>query len=172
VFWSTDGLMALGLDSGHQVKPLVQTPFLERNGKISPDGRWLAYEANDSGEYEIYVRPFPDVNSQRWKVSNGGGTQPSWSRTSEELFYVVPPGSLVSVRVPHGNGWSGAATTKLFEGSYFTNYGGSTTRTYDVSPDGRRFLATKFAEEQQTGSASLVIVQNWLEELKQKASGR
>ena len=65
--------MQLRLDGAHEVTPLVQTPFTERNGEVSPDGRWLAYEANDSGSFEIYVRPFPDVAGGRWQVSTGGG---------------------------------------------------------------------------------------------------
>jgi len=69
------------MDSGRSERveraaPLIQTPFAERNGEISPDGRWIAYEANDSGQFEIYVRPFPDVARGRWQVSTGGGTRP------------------------------------------------------------------------------------------------
>ena len=54
-----DDVMQVELDGTHRVTPLVQSPFAERNGIVSPDGRWLAYEANDSGRFEIYVRPFP-----------------------------------------------------------------------------------------------------------------
>jgi hypothetical protein len=71
--------MTLRLE-GHQVLPLVQTPFDERNGIVSPDGRWLAYEANDTGTFEIYVRPLPDITRGRWQVSTTGGTQPLWAR--------------------------------------------------------------------------------------------
>src|SRR5262249_31838575 len=80
---STNGedVMALRLDGTHQVLPLVQTPFDERNGIVSPDGRWLAYEGDDSGAFQIYVRPFPDVNSGHWQVSATGGTQPLWARS-------------------------------------------------------------------------------------------
>ena len=68
-----DDVMQLELDETRRVTPLVQTEFIERNGIVSPDGRWLAYEANDSGRFEIYVRPFPEVNSGRWQVSTMGG---------------------------------------------------------------------------------------------------
>ena len=64
-----DDVMQMELDGTRRVTPLVQSPFTERNGIVSPDGRWLAYEANDSGRFEIYVRPFPDVNSGHWQVS-------------------------------------------------------------------------------------------------------
>ena len=66
-------VLAIELDATRRVTPLVQTPFIERNGIISPDGRWLAYEANDSGRFEIYVRPYPEVNGSRWAVSTARG---------------------------------------------------------------------------------------------------
>ncbi len=94
--------MMLTLDKEHRVQPLVQTSFLERNGEISPDGRWLAYESNDSGQSQVYVRPFPDVNGGHWQISTGGGTRPLWARNGQELFYLVPGGALMSVRVERG----------------------------------------------------------------------
>jgi serine/threonine-protein kinase len=85
-------LMLLPLQGNGRPQPLVQTPFNEINGEISPDGRWLAYESNESGRLEIYVRPLPDVNSGRWQVSTEGGTRPLWARSGRELFYVTPAG--------------------------------------------------------------------------------
>jgi serine/threonine-protein kinase len=85
-------LMLLPLQGERRPQPLVQTPFMERNGDISPDGRWLAYESNESGQFEIYVRPFPNVNDGRWQVSTGGGTTPVWNRSGRELFYLTPGG--------------------------------------------------------------------------------
>jgi serine/threonine-protein kinase len=95
-------VMQLRLDGTHAVTPLVQTPFNERNGEISPDGRWLAYEADDSGRYNIYVRPFPDVSSGHWQVSTDGGTRPLWARNSQELFYLSATGALMRVGVARG----------------------------------------------------------------------
>ena len=94
---STGGsdIMQVQLDADHRVTPLLQTPFAERNASISPDGRWLSYEANDSGQFEVYVRPFPEVNSGKWQVSTGGGTRPLWARSGEELFYVSLTGALM-----------------------------------------------------------------------------
>ena len=165
IFWSRGGLMTLGLDAGHRVQPLVSTTLFARNGEISPDGHWLAYESNESGQFEIYVRPFPDANGGRWQISTGGGNQPLWSRDGGELFYVAPSGSLMSERVQPGKTWSGGSPTKLFEGNYFTEYGTSTGRTYDVSVDGR-FLLTKIIDDAQAGAGNVVVVQNWREELK------
>ena len=106
--------MMLTLDKDHRAQPLVQTPFFEDNGEISPDGRWLAYQSNDSGQHQISVRPFPDVNSGHWQVSTGGGIQPLWARNGEELFYRGPNGALMGVRVEPGTTWrAGAPTTVL-----------------------------------------------------------
>ena len=77
-----DDVMRMTLDDTRAISPLVRSPFAERNGIVSRDGRWLAYEANDSGRFEIYVRPFPKVDGGRWQVSTDGGTQtavePRW----------------------------------------------------------------------------------------------
>jgi serine/threonine-protein kinase len=160
-------VMQLRLDGTHAVTPLVQTPFTERNGEVSPDGRWLANEAHDSGRVEVYVRPFPAVSRGHWQVSTDGGTRPLWARNSQELFYLAPTGALMRVGMAGGPAWAATAPTKLFEGRYGTApiFAG---RTYDVSPDGRRFLMVKpFGAPDATGApASLIIVQHWFEELK------
>ena len=151
----------------HTVTPLVQTPFSERNGEVSPDGRWLAYEANDSGRFEIYVRPFPDVAKGLWQVSTDGGTRPLWARNGQELFYLTATGALMRVGVARGPTWAATAPTKLFEGRYGAAAFHS-GRTYDVSADGRRFLMIKgTAGDDPNGTpASMVVVLNWTEELK------
>ena len=83
---SASDIAVLTLADERQMAPLIQTTFIERNGEISPDGRWLAYQSNESGQEEIYVRPFPDVDAGRWPVSTGGGSRPLWARSGEELF--------------------------------------------------------------------------------------
>jgi Tol biopolymer transport system component len=95
-----DDLMLVPLQPPRRPQPLVQTMFGERNAEIAPDGRWLAYESNESGREEIYVRPFPDV-SGGWQVSTGGGRMPLWSRNGQELFYGSPDGALMGAC-----GWS------------------------------------------------------------------
>ena len=157
-----------GCSSTSKVRPLVQTPFVEENGEISPDGRWLAYDSDESGRFEIYMGPFPDVNSGHWQVSPGGGTKPLWARDRQELFHVAPSGALMSVHVDRGATWSAGWPTRLFEGPYFFGDAGNSARTYDVSPDGKRFLMIKPVGgfDQTAAPASLVVVQNWFEELK------
>jgi serine/threonine-protein kinase len=162
-------VLQLRLDGTHAVTPLVQSPFNERNGEVSPDGRWLAYDANDSGRFEIYVRPFPDVTRGHWQVSTDGGTRPLWARNGQELFYLAPPGALMRVGVTRGSTWAATTPTKLFEGDYGAAAFHS-GRTYDVSPDGRRFLMIKNggADDPNATPASMVVVLNWFEELKQR----
>jgi len=145
----------------HTVTPLVQTPATERNGIVSPDGRWLAYEANDSGQLEIYVRPYPNVASGRWQVSAGGGTQPLWSRNGRELFYVSPTSALMRVGVEHSASWVATTpSTLLKEGSLIT-LSGNPGRSYDVSPDGQRFLVLKPVNALNALPPQLVVVEHF-----------
>ena len=159
-------LMAMELVGSHRVTPLLRSRFVERNGTISPDGHWLAYEADDSGRFEIYVRPYPDVNSNFYVVSTNGGTKPIWNRNRKELVYVSPTGALMSVGVTPGPTWSATKPSLVVKEGYVTNptwWG----RSYDISPDGRRFLMIKEGGPDGTAPpTSLVVVQHWFEELK------
>jgi serine/threonine-protein kinase len=148
-------------------RPLVQTTFDEQNGEISPDGRWVAYQSNESGQDEIYVRPFPDANSGRWQISTAGGTRPLWARRGKELFYLGPSGAVMSIAVEGGSTFRAGTPTRLFEGPYFM-IAASWSRTYDVSPDGQRFLMIKVggASNETPTPTSIIVVQNWTEELK------
>ena len=150
----------------HRVTPLLQTKFDELNGIVSPDDRWLAYESDSSGRFEIYVRPFPNAGGGQWQVSTGGGTRPLWARSGKELFYLGPDGALLRVPVEaSGATWNAGTPAKLLEGRYFTGGAVTAGRTYDVSPDGQRFLMIK-APGADAPAASIIVVQHWLEELK------
>ena len=83
-------LKVLTLQGERRAEPLVQTAFNERNAEISPDGRWLAYHSNESGQDEIYVRPFPDANSGRWQISTGGGARPVGAQWPRALLPWLP----------------------------------------------------------------------------------
>ena len=158
-------LMRLMLD-GLRVEPLLQTRFEERNADISPDGRWVAYESDTSGRFEIYVRPFPNVNDGQWQISAGGGNRPLWGPDGGELFYLATDGTLMRVDV-HASGatWNASSPEEQLTPRYFT--AGGIARTYDVSRDGRRFLMIRQAGRDQTGiPPQIVVVQSWFEELR------
>ena len=161
-----EDVMQLALDGSHRVSPLVQSPSIERNGMVSPDGRWLAYESNESGRFEISVRPFPDVNRGHWQVSTDGGTRPLWAPGGQELVYVSPTGALMRVGVERAPTWSATPPTQLVKPGYVTNSASLSGRSYEIAPDGQRFLMIKESGDQTATPPSLVVVQHWLDELK------
>ena len=159
------GVVALDAGADRAVKPFLTTMFDERNAEVSPDGRWVAYESDESGQPEVYVRPFPSVDAGRWQVSTGGGTQPLWARNGRELFYRSGD-AVMSVPVETRAGFVARNPVVLFKGQFAPSLSG---RNYDVSPDGRRFLMLKVgsgADAQNTPPARFIIVENWFEELK------
>jgi serine/threonine-protein kinase len=155
-------------DSTRELRPLVQTKFNERNPEISPDGRWVAYDSDESGSFEVYVRPFPDVNAGRWQISERGGVHPRWGRNGHELFYVAPDRSVMSVPMQPRTGLAVGGATRVADLSPSNNPHGG--RMYDVSADGTRILAVQDADE--AGQAEIHVVLNWIEELKQRVPTR
>jgi Tol biopolymer transport system component len=160
-------LMLLTLDGSHRVTPLLQTPFDELRGAISPDGHWLAYESNSTGQFEIWVRPFPNTSGGEYLISTSGGTRPAWAHTGKELFFLGADGTLMRVPVEAtATMWNAGAPTKLLEPRYYTG-GGNPNRSYDVSPDGQRFLMIKAASaDPTTVPPNIIVVQHFDEELK------
>jgi serine/threonine-protein kinase len=159
----------LALESPRKITSLLSTPFDEGNAVVAPDGRWLAYESNESGQFQIYVRPFPAIDTGRWQVSTTGGRQPLWSRSGDELFYVDPMGSIMRVGVTkNAASFIAAAPAKLIGGTSYSYAWDNQNRgrTYDVSADGQRFLRIKDVPDQASGPSRFVIVENWTEELK------
>jgi len=155
-------MVALGT---RREQPLLENSPVERNGVVSPDGRWLAYEELDrDGQFQVFVRPFPNVSAGQWPISAAGGTRPVWARSGQELFYVAPDGALMAVRAePRGPKWSSGSPAKVVEGPYLTR-SLRDKPTYDVSTDGKSFLMVKQPANQ--ASPQIVVVQNWQEELK------
>ena len=144
---------------------LLQTSFSETNGKISPDGRWLSYYSNESGQNQVYVRPFPKIDGGRWQISTGGGTRPVWARNGRELFYLDSDNALTSVLVEAtATTFNAGNPIKLFDRSYANPAPGP---GYDVSPDGQRFLMIKESDgDSRQAPQNLIVVQNWFEELR------
>jgi eukaryotic-like serine/threonine-protein kinase len=161
-----DDVMQLELMGNHTITPLVHTPAAERNGMVSPDGRWLAYEANDSGSFEIYVRPYPNVASGRGQVSTGGGTRPLWSRDGTELFYMSPGGAILRVGIEQGTSWAATTPSTIIKEGYAAALAGFLGRTYDISPDGQQFLVFKSEGASNAPPPQLIVVQHFDEMLK------
>jgi serine/threonine-protein kinase len=161
--------MALALDGTRRVEALIQTPANERNGIVSPNGRWLAYESDVSERFEIYVLPYPNVNSaQPRRISSAGGIRPLWAHNGRELFYVAlaPDNSVMAVPVNERDAsLSPGSPVKVVDGPYVTR-GNFSGRNYDVSPDGQRFLMIKQPPFDPATAPQIVIRQNWFEELK------
>jgi len=167
-----DDLKMISIETGTVIWRL-DGDYHERNAELSTDGRWMAYQSNESGEFQIYVRPFPQVLEDQVPVSNNGGLFPLWSRDGSELFYLQP----------------GAATFQLISVSFDTDptfevrnrqvvledwpYSASAEgRSYDVSDDGRRFLVLKLLEGIGEGARPEITVHlNWFTTLRQQMGG-
>ncbi len=126
---------------------------------FSPDGRWLAYTSKESGQYEVYVIPFPD-DRRRWPISTDGGTEPVWARNGRELFYRNGD-RMMSVAIETEPELIASKPVLLFEGRYERSI---SLFNYDVSPDGERFVMIQ--GEQETVPTRLNIVLNWFDELE------
>jgi len=147
-----------------RVTPFLQSRFDEIDPQFSPDGKWIAYVTAESGSYEIYVQPFPEKGG-RWQVSHKGGLNPLWSPDGRRLYYCSWPGvdEIWVVDVQTGSGFS-AGKPRLYmkrEG-----YNSGLVRTWDISPDGRRFLAVKKDERKLRPITEMILVQNWFDEVK------
>jgi eukaryotic-like serine/threonine-protein kinase len=165
---TSSDISLLSIGAGAAPKQLLASKFDELNAQISPDGRWMAYQSNELGSVEIYVRPFPDVNAGRWKISTEGGTRPLWNKNGREIFYFLEPGIMMSVPVETGTSFKAGTPRELFRGEYLATL--SKTQ-YSVTPDGQRFLMIKDAAARPGSSPSpqqISIVLNWFEELKQR----
>jgi serine/threonine-protein kinase len=166
-------IVLLSLGGDQELKPLIQTRFNELNGEVSPDGHWIAYQSNESGRDEVLVRPFPNVDAGRWQISNGGGTRPAWSRDGRELFFISEPqGRLMSAPVHLGDRFDAGNPTVIVNNIFFRS---APQRTYDVSPDGRRFLTLRPVTAQADDKSpppELNVVLNWVEDLKGKVPNK
>jgi eukaryotic-like serine/threonine-protein kinase len=156
----------ISMEGDHVRKPLLQEKYEEKDPQISHDGRWMAYASNESGKYEVYVRPFPDVNTSRCPVSTSGGNTPLWSLNDRELFYCVGD-AVMAVPVETEPTFKAGKPTVLFRRTHIRNTGLDLTNStyWDISPDGKRFLMLKDAVA--GGPRKINIVMNWFEELKQ-----
>jgi Tol biopolymer transport system component len=159
-------LWVLPLGDEQKPYPLVPRTFDERGGDFSPDGRWIAYESNESGRFEIYVRSFPG-DSSKVPVSIGGGTQPRWRRDSREIYYVAPDARMMAVSITvsaDGQTLEASAPLPLFPTRLATGAGFAPgEQQYAVAPDGR-FLVNTVVDEAK--ASPITVVLNWTAALK------
>jgi Tol biopolymer transport system component len=141
-------------------QPLVESGSNVAQGQFSPDGRWVAYSSDESGQMEVYLRRFPS-GDERWQLSAAGGSQPRWRPDGRELFYVAPGGALMAVAIATEPDLKVSSPVELFRSAFPSPdlffYGG--TAGYVVGPDGTRFLVNRIRRE--AGSGPIHLVMNW-----------
>ncbi len=161
----------LGADSAP--KPLIATQFDEEAIALSPDGKLIAYETNETGRTEVYLRPFPDVDAGKWQVSTNGGVAPLWARSGRELFFVDGTRSMVVVPVTPGSVPQLGDRKVLFpmgpelylaDKEFYT--------PFDISPDGQRFLMARQVNREERPVEPIVMTQHWTTELLRKVGKR
>ena len=157
-----EDLVLVTLDGDDTSETLLGTEFSERNAALSPDGAWMAFDSNASGNYEVYVRPFPDVEAGQWLVSTAGGRTPAWSPDGRALFY-WQGNQFMATPVQTDAGFTNGMPQALFEGVYRQAQG----RTYDVASDGRFLMVKPNGQaDEDAPQAEITVVLNWFEELK------
>ena len=149
-------------DGDGAITPLIARPdYDEVAMALAPNGRWLAYASNESGQWEVYVRPYPEVDAGRWQVSDGGGTEPVWAHSGRELFFIDGAGNLVAASVSGAEGFRVEERRALFRVDGFIR--DDTHAQYDVSPDDRRFLfQQQITSEGGVEATTAILVQDWL----------
>jgi eukaryotic-like serine/threonine-protein kinase len=163
----------LSMEGDHKWKPLLKEKYYEAQPNISPDGRWMAYMSNESGQNQVYVRPFPEIDKGKWQISTSGGDSPLWSPNGRELFYRSGDAVLV-VPVKIEPTFSAETPRALFQGKYVSFRAVLTQvdfSSWDINPDGKRFLMMKGLRAEGSaggGPRKINIVLNWFEELKQR----
>jgi len=150
------------LDSPQVIRPLLATPFDERNPTVSPDGRWLAYASNETGQMEVYVRGLEE-GSGRTRISTARGAEPRWAHSGRELFYRTPD-SVYAVPVTPGPVFRAGTPRALFGAQYVA---GNPTN-WDVAPDDRHFIVVR-RREATTDDATLHVLLHWFDPLRAAA---
>jgi Tol biopolymer transport system component len=171
--WTPDGRFIICRNSGLQVyalplagnrtpRMLVNTPFIVDEVHVSPDGRWVAFNSQESGRWDVYVAAFPSFTSKR-QISSSGGVQPQWRADGRELFYLAPDSSMMSVRVDTRPEFTMSSPTRLFTTKIAPD---PYTPQYAVTADGQRFLGLERAE-----GRTFTFLLNW-KPLPATTSGR
>jgi dipeptidyl aminopeptidase/acylaminoacyl peptidase len=154
-------IWALPLEGDRKPFEVVKTDFNERNAQFSPDGKWIAYQSDKTGRFEMYVQPFPGPRGAS-PVSTTGGAQVRWNPNGKELFYIAPDDRLMAVPIRFGsNGETVEADTPL--GLFITNVGSTAINTnrqqYMVPPDGQSFVMNSVPEA--AAASPITVILNW-----------
>ena len=155
------GADLLGIPVVPDPKPFVvaQSPATDDQGQFSPDGRWVAYTSNQSGQSEIYVIPFPpSPNGGKWLVSRGGGVMPRWRRNGKELFYISPDSRMMAVAVKTQPVFQSGTLQPLFQTDIVDTGIRTGPMSWDLAPDGNRFL---IISETPSDASSITVAMNW-----------
>jgi Tol biopolymer transport system component len=151
-------LFVLAPNGDRTPKPLLpSSSFREGAAAVSPDGRWVAYQSDESGTTEVYVRPLPDTGSGRWQISSAGGVGAKWSPSGRELLFAAA-GELMAVSVDATPTFRPGVPRKVVTMPNGMNF-------FDVAPDGRRFLVAKRVAEAEDAAPQLDVVLNWSQQL-------
>jgi hypothetical protein len=164
-------MMAIPLEGERKPMVVWQTPFHDERGVFSPDGKWIAYDSDESGPNEVYVRAFSSAAAAargKWQVSTQGGTRPRWRGDGKELFYLADSNRFSQSTRMMAAGIRTTATgvetdkpRELFP--IFVGFGGS---PYDVTSDGQRFLVEELSTATGPNQTPLTVVTNWQAGLK------
>jgi Tol biopolymer transport system component len=170
--WSRDGkyvatyggkvgqnITVVDFDAPHALHFVTQGEAVSRNARFSPDGRWLAYQSNETGRMQIYVISFPDLQNKQ-VISTDGGTEPAWRPNGGELYFRNGQ-SMMAVTVRTGERIEVGTPRELFRGPFTEDLYGD--RSYDVMPDGEHFL---MFEVNPDATPELRVIRNWAAELK------
>ena len=160
-------LWVLDLEGERKAEPFLVTPALEAGPTFSPDGRWIAYGSNESGRFEVYVRPFPGPGG-KWQVSTDGITDiPHWSPDGSRIYYRNGERIMVVAVSGRGDSFQTGKPVVLFEGTYAS---GGQESVYDLSPDGKRFVMLKSGVDagEKSDRRHLTLVFNWFDEVRNR----
>ena len=152
----------------------MNSEFNERDGRFSPDMRWIAYVSDESGNDEIWIREVSLTSQEklmettgRWRISKGGGMEPRWRKDGKELYYRAPEGKIMAVKVNAGTGFTYETPSELFQVTpdYSALAANINLSTWDVTRDGQRFLIPTPVSKFSPSPFNVIL--NWRQLLKQ-----
>jgi Tol biopolymer transport system component len=150
-----------GANKEAKPQPFLDTRFMRGYFQFSPDGKWVAYESDETGRNEIYVVPYPGPGGKS-QVSTDGGTKPRWNRNGREMFFRSGD-KMMAVDVETGAAFRSGSPEMLFT---------KASQDYDVAPDGKRFIMLKPAAAPEGSPSELHVILNWFDELRRRVPGK